>query len=354
MDIINNGNVNEIIKNERIQGLIRVGISWTGAISTFLFYSNGFIGKETPIILSVYAGFSVVYMLIIYKYPGDIPIRRSIITLIDFLAVTISFYYGGAVSAIYSFAYVWITVGNSIRFGSRGLIESMVISLLSFTFLVVYSDFWNEQIYFSIGIYLIITIIPLYVLKLTNSLADLSRQLEKELSHANYLAAHDELSGLFNRATFFSILEQKIKDSANKNEMLMVMYIDLDGFKMINDQLGHRYGDVVIQRISERLSDFVRSSDAVCRLGGDEFAIILCGASEQFDATKFCKSVVNKVSEPMTVEGSLLHVTASIGVSSFPANGSCSKELTECADKAMYKSKSEGKNKFTICLSGKV
>ena len=127
--------------------------------------------------------------------------------------------------------------------------------------------------------------------------------------------------------------------------------IDLDGFKLINDQLGHKYGDVVIQRIAGRLKSFVRETDSVRRLGGDKFAIILNGSSEDFKVKKFCKNIVNKISEPIKVEGSILHVTASVGISRFPDNGVDSEQLTDSADKAMYSSKSKGKNRFTINLN---
>lgn len=348
---MNTNNTNKINSHEVTQGFIRIGITTLAGATTFLFLLQGRMNPLVPFFLVVFLLFAILYLYYVYKKPGDYPLRRTFIAGLDFSLTSFCFYYGDDVSVIYSFLYIWITVGNGIRFGSRGLIESIIFSFITFTVVVINSDFWQANIELSIGLYLINTIVPLYVLRLTNTLSDLTMKLEMKLVDVSHSAKHDELSGLYNRATFFTHLDDLIRTCDYIHDSLMVVYIDLDGFKLINDQLGHKYGDLVIQRIAERLKEHVRSSDIVCRLGGDEFAIILSGASKEFDVNKYCKGIINKVSEPMTVEGSILHVTASIGVSRFPDNGETSEILTDCADKAMYSSKSTGKNKFTICFS---
>lgn len=126
------------------------------------------------------------------------------------------------------------------------------------------------------------------------------------------------------------------------------MYIDLDGFKKINDTLGHNYGDVVIQEVAARLKEHVRASDTIARLGVDEFAIILYEIVSDFGINKLRTRLKNKISQPILFNGSTLQVTASIGISQLRMDGQGAEDLINSADQSMYFSKENGKNYFTL------
>ncbi len=126
------------------------------------------------------------------------------------------------------------------------------------------------------------------------------------------------------------------------------MYIDLDGFKQINDDLCHNFGDAVIQEVAARLKGHVRDSDTIARLGGDEFAIIVYEIVSDFDINKFSSRLISKISAPILFRGSTLKVTASIGISQLRTDGQSVDELINSADQSMYLSKTNGKNRFTL------
>jgi len=162
-----------------------------------------------------------------------------------------------------------------------------------------------------------------------------------------YLATHDPLTGLANRNLLAAHLDQNIEISKRENKKFMVMFMDLDNFKIINDSLGHHIGDIVLQTISKRIKETLRNSDLIARIGGDEFAIILNDAP----ASKLkilAEKLIEKVGMPIDLENGTVTVTLSIGVSSYPEGGSSSADLLKNADIAMYHSKDSGKNTYTF------
>ncbi len=161
-----------------------------------------------------------------------------------------------------------------------------------------------------------------------------------------FMAYHDPLTKLPNRNLFFDILKQEIKQAKREKRNLAVMFIDLDRFKEINDTYGHDYGDKVLETISKRLKSSLRESDIVARLGGDEFGVILPIISKPEDAAIIAEKILKQVQKPVIVKGKEFLLTTSIGIAVFPEDGKTPEELLKAADAAMYKAKSEGKNKF--------
>jgi diguanylate cyclase (GGDEF)-like protein len=124
------------------------------------------------------------------------------------------------------------------------------------------------------------------------------------------------------------------------------MFLDLDGFKMINDTLGHAVGDGFLRAIAQRLSSCLRESDTAARLGGDEFALLLTHLTSEFDAAEVARKVLGSVSIPMALRNRSLVTTASIGISTYPKDGSDPEELIRKADTAMYQAKQRGRNRY--------
>lgn len=170
----------------------------------------------------------------------------------------------------------------------------------------------------------------------------LEKQKTEELET---FAFQDELTGLLNRRGFDESVAEQIEASRGTNQRFGVMFIDLDGFKEINDSMGHQVGDLILQRASEYLKQCVRKTDIVSRLGGDEFVILLPNATQ-----RGCERLVERIMKPQSVFvesfDESIHVTPSIGVALSPENGEDIETLIQEADKAMYEAKRNGKNQY--------
>jgi len=174
---------------------------------------------------------------------------------------------------------------------------------------------------------------------------DITERMESQ-ERLHYLAHHDSLTGLPNRALFQDRLSQVIKRTRWHKRNIAVLFLDLDRFKVINDSLGHDIGDMVLQTMSQRLSDCIREGDSVARLGGDEFAIILNDIASQDDVAPVADKIIKAMKEPFTVNQHELFVTTSIGISLFPKDGDDTQGLIKKADVAMYHAKNKGKNNY--------
>ena len=161
-------------------------------------------------------------------------------------------------------------------------------------------------------------------------------------------ATHDALTGLPNRALFDDRLATGLKQSARRKEMLAVLFLDLDRFKIINDTLGHTIGDTLLVALSRRLRATVRAEDTLARMGGDEFFLILRGLTSAEDAVKPAQKILEAVRPPIHVGGHELHVTASIGISLYPADGPGPDQLLKCADMALYRAKEGGRDRLQL------
>ncbi|MBP8133923.1 MAG: EAL domain-containing protein [Zoogloea sp.] len=161
-------------------------------------------------------------------------------------------------------------------------------------------------------------------------------------AHVLHLATRDPLTALPNRATFRDRLDQHLRLASRGKAGLAVLFIDLDRFKPINDTLGHDIGDDALVVMAERLSACLRCSDTVARLGGDEFAVVLPEVAGSVDALQVADKIITTLSEPLTVQGHALHISASIGAAIFPEHGQSGDQLLRHADLAMYQAKKSG------------
>ena len=169
-------------------------------------------------------------------------------------------------------------------------------------------------------------------------------RLEEELTHQ---AFHDRLTDLANRALFRDRLDQALARSERSREALSVLLIDLDGFKQVNDSLGHDAGDDLLKQVANRLSTAIRPSDTLARLGGDEFAMLLEGANEQ-GAILTAERLLQRVSEPLSVAEREFTLGASVGIVLHPGGPGSSEELIRHADVAMYAAKEGGRGRYEV------
>jgi diguanylate cyclase (GGDEF)-like protein/PAS domain S-box-containing protein len=174
---------------------------------------------------------------------------------------------------------------------------------------------------------------------------DVSERKQAE-ERVKYLATHDSLTGLPNRAMFSELLNHVIQHSRRKQTRCAVFFIDLDRFKFINDSLGHGAGDTLLRTVAQRLKDRLRSSDIVARLGGDEFVMLAQDLSSSSQAAHIARKVLSAVIQPVELFGQECRVTASVGIAMYPDDATDETTLMAHADVAMYHAKEEGKNNF--------
>ena len=160
------------------------------------------------------------------------------------------------------------------------------------------------------------------------------------------LAHFDELTGLPNRTMFMHTLQRAFSLAQRRGKQFALFFIDLDRFKNINDSLGHEAGDRLLQDVARRLRHHLRESDTVARLGGDEFVVLVEDCADPRELNAIAQNILNAVGRPYTLSGREFHVTASIGISTYPADGLDPASLLKNADIAMYLAKDRGKNNF--------
>ncbi len=171
------------------------------------------------------------------------------------------------------------------------------------------------------------------------------KQHERQLER---IAHYDALTGIPNRTLLSDRMHQAIARTAREQNMLAVCYLDLDGFKPINDQLGHEAGDRVLIEIARRIQQTIRGGDTVARLGGDEFVILLLGLERGDECIHTLERLLASIAQTIEINGSEFSLSASIGVSIYPLDDEDSDTLLRHADQAMYLAKQSGKNRFHI------
>ncbi|NVO06695.1 MAG: diguanylate cyclase, partial [Rhodoferax sp.] len=183
------------------------------------------------------------------------------------------------------------------------------------------------------------------VLSYVGVCADITEQWEQD-QRTRHMALHDGLTGLANRSLLLERVAQLIAISAREPRHIAIMFLDLDGFKLVNDTWGHEIGDQVLKTVSSRLVGLVRPSDTVARLGGDEFVILLDNPDSRDNVMMIASRVIDEINGPMSFDGIVAHVGASIGITFKAKESASADDLLKNADAAMYEAKAAGKNTY--------
>jgi diguanylate cyclase (GGDEF)-like protein/PAS domain S-box-containing protein len=163
--------------------------------------------------------------------------------------------------------------------------------------------------------------------------------LKRQQANLGHLAYHDPLTGLPNRLMLVDRLDHALRAHIRNKMNLAVLFMDLDGFKLINDRLGHAIGDQLLQMISERLQALLRSGDTVARLGGDEFVVVIESCRSRAGIVRIAEKLIETIAEPLHIDGHELEVRVSIGIAVAPQDGQDTDTIMDAADQAMYRVK---------------
>jgi diguanylate cyclase (GGDEF)-like protein len=189
-----------------------------------------------------------------------------------------------------------------------------------------------------------------------SEMLDFSRQLGSQVGqfiarkqaeqNLRFVATHDPLTALPNRTMFGDRLSQALAQARRYNRRLALLFVDLDGFKVVNDTFGHDAGDVLLKEIASRLRTCLREGDVIGRIGGDEFVVLIEEFNDAERLALVAQKILETVARPVLVRGQECQVTSSVGISAYPQDGRDSQALLRNADSAMYRAKEQGKNRF--------
>jgi diguanylate cyclase (GGDEF)-like protein len=189
----------------------------------------------------------------------------------------------------------------------------------------------------------------------TRRLIDANQRLKEEIAdreelqaRSQYLAYHDSLTGLGNRMLFKEQLDEALRDVSVAPHPLAVLFVDLDGFKAVNDTLGHSVGDLLLKSVATKLRDLLPSTDRIARLGGDEFAILQMSSSQPTSSISLAEKIIDAACHPHSIEGHEVTVGASVGIAIGRAGEVNTESLLKSADLAMYNAKSDGRGTYRI------
>lgn len=167
-------------------------------------------------------------------------------------------------------------------------------------------------------------------------------EVERKAAAAHHLACHDALTGLPNRRLLLDRLNQAIAQASRQKKRVALVFFDVDGFKAINDRLGHSNGDKLLQGVAQRLTASLRAADTACRYGGDEFIVLLPEIEGEQSAAVVEQKIRTRLAAPYLIDGAMITVTLSIGTAVYPVDARDHHDLIKLADAAMYSMKTDG------------
>lgn len=326
-----------------------VGLCGFAVIGYFSGLPAGVLG--TAIAFPLYAA---AYVLLVRKYPVPTYARRGVAILVDTLANTYIAYFGGPFAAYVGFLFL-VTIGWGLRFGRHYLFLATAIAILGMVCNLALSPYWHENLLFGATIIFGLIANTLNASILLGRIVEGNRQLAEKVDEVSRLAWQDQLTKLPNRPYFRDRLGQMLAASARSGRQVALLLFDIDGFKAVNDTLGHEAGDRLLREIAERVGRRVRQADTFARVGGDEFVILIDIAHDNTHAVPVAETVVAAIAEIDIFAEQGLRVGASVGIAcsgSVAARERVADELLIQADRAMYEAKRAGKGRYKFSDEG--
>lgn len=293
-------------------------------------------------------GYMVVAVLLLVSIrlrPAPSRLRRGLSVPLDIGTLSSFLYLLGADAAFAYPLYLWVIVGNGLRFGVPYLLYALAVGVTGFVVTMTLSPYWHTQPSLAFGLLAGLVILPLFYASLLRELESANRQLARQVDETAHAATHDSLTGLANRALLHDRLNLEVEQARRRNTRVAVMFIDLDAFKEINDSLGHHAGDDLLRQVAQRLTEQLRRADTIARYGGDEFVVLFDSLQNDADTAAATQRLVSVFDAPFVIAGVAQRVTGSIGMALFPFDGADADALLRNADRAMYHAKETGRNR---------
>ncbi len=295
--------------------------------------------------------FALAHWANVKRNPGVYPRRRVLAIVFDQTACFVAMFLTGELGAVVAFVNLWVSLGNGIRFGVKWMALSASLAAIGWIILGMVSDYWSQHPIWIISLVLLNTAIPAYVASLIRGFHDGRTRLARYADHMEKMALKDALTGLPNRSALFDEFEKASSYACRMGSAIAVLYFDLDGFKQVNDTLGHAQGDMLLRETANRANAVLRGEDVMARFGGDEFVVLL----RVHDSGKRARSVAERIRQSIAsigyIDGNPVDVTASVGivvVSGADAARMGAEKIVHEADLNMYAAKKDGKNQIVL------
>ncbi len=349
------------VETEHEQATLRVFLTIAGIFYLWLVASFDLIGnieeREAVANLwqqwwwpSMYFLYALVHIPTLVAHPAKLFLRRTIMLLLDNIAITVLVSHGGLFNPFIAL-YFWIAIGYGFRYGPNWLAYSACVSVAGILSILYLNPSWEAGSIFGFSIILCLCTVAGHTYHLLQRLRLTQQNLLFKASELEKLATRDSLTGLANRALLMDRLTQAITLAARTGNDVAILFIDVDGLKKVNDNIGHAAGDSLLIEVAKRLQMRLRAVDTCARIAGDEFVIILEGANDRASVLRVADIMLEEVRGLTTIAGQPIEISASLGIAwlSLLAEGSRNPEsLLDIADSAMYQAKRSGKNRYCV------
>ena len=335
----------EEVSHEVAQAFARILIV---SLLTLFFLVSALKGGDRSYVFIglAYGGLAVAHYFLIVRFPDRHLWRRYLVIAADLGMVSYSAGELGLSGLGFYPLFLWIVIGNGLRFGVHYLRVSTVVGLVGFVLASWQADTLSSHPGVVFGLGLGLLMMPKFFMVMIKRLAEANHALMEERDKAEFMAKHDALTGLPNRALLEDHLELALAKARRDGSLAAIVFIDLDSFKSINDNFGHQFGDMLLKKVGACLRSHVRAADTVARLGGDEFIVLIEDLKEPSEVAFVVERAFGCVGRYYRLGDYQTFVTWSGGVAIFPQDGADAQTLIKHADTAMYRAKASGTNQL--------
>jgi diguanylate cyclase (GGDEF)-like protein len=335
---------------ERGQAIFRL---WGGSGFLYTVLLMYVFGKRPTIEIALWCavaysvmGVSWIYFISLVSVAAES--RRKLIIFLDLIIWSIGLCLAGEIYALTLWLPLTVSMGNGLRYSPKHGFISATVSGVCVAIALELSPYWRNMPLVSVGIFLTVTVMPIYAFLLTKKISKNKYLMEQRAATLEAAIRCDALTGVLNRTGFTIDFERTFAEAQLPGRRAALLVIDLDGFKAVNDSAGHAAGDDVLRRVAAAMRSCLRLSDSIGRLGGDEFAVVLTSLQSSDDARWIADKIVLAVAALAVPGHDGLSVGASVGMCLLPsAEIRTIEEALAVADALMYDSKRSGKGMVT-------
>ena len=333
--------------HEQAQAFARVVIV---SLCALLFLVRGLTGQGYFYfeVATAYLALSLGHVLVVRQWPDRFLWRRYLSIVADLGMAGYTVHELGIGGLGFYPLFLWIVVGNGLRFGTHHLRVATVVGLLALFLPTYLSGIALTHPGVIIGLLAGLLLMPKFFMVMIKRLAEANAALQEEKDRAEFMAKHDTLTGLPNRAMLEEHMQVAIAKARRNQTLAAVVFIDLDSFKAINDNFGHHVGDQLLIEVANCLKEHVREGDTVSRLGGDEFVVLIEDLVDATEVAAVIERVFGCVGRYYRIGDYQTYVTWSGGVAIYPQDGNDAQTLIKHADTAMYQAKASGANQVRL------